>query len=145
MATEPKPARPTKKKRQRKLREEFVDYIVEIESWDWAYSFSLNTERRPIDPYDEFRHLQIRGRLLRPAGLKTDQVVVSLLPTLDLEKGRRKDLKPLALGALGLRRDGIDGNITANLDQADAMPEDVGELPENDADYEAAIVRSLSK
>lgn len=43
------------------------------------------------------------------------------------------------------RRDEIYSAITANLDQADAMPEDVGELPENDADYEAAIVKSLSK
>jgi hypothetical protein len=111
MATEPNPTRPAKKKRRRKPREEFVDYIAEIEDWDWVYSFSLNSERRPIDPYDEFRHLQIRGRLLRPAGLKTDRIEVSLLPTLDLEGDRRKDLKPLALGALGLRPDGIDGNI----------------------------------
>jgi hypothetical protein len=59
--------------------EEIVDYVVEIENWDWGYSFSLNLERLPIDPYHEFRHLQIKGRLLTPAGQRTDRAEISLL------------------------------------------------------------------
>jgi hypothetical protein len=43
--------------------------------------------------------------------LKTDRVEVSLLPALDLVEGARKDLEPIALGALSSRPDGIDGNI----------------------------------
>jgi hypothetical protein len=59
MAAEPKPKAARKKKRRRALLEEYVDvdYIVEIEGWDWGYSLSLNAERHPIDPYHEFRHL----------------------------------------------------------------------------------------
>lgn len=111
MATEPKPTRSAKKKRRRKAREEIVDYVVAIEDWDWGYSFSLNSERQPIDPYDEFRHMQVRGRLLRPAGQKTDRAEISLLPTRDLEGPQRRKLDPLALGSLNLMHDGILGNI----------------------------------
>jgi hypothetical protein len=109
MANEPRPARPATKKRRRPPSKEFVYYIVEIQDWDWGYSFSLNTERDPIDPYHEFRHLQIEGRMLWPAGLKTDCVEVSLLPTLDLEGVARKELKPIALGALHAIRTGSMG------------------------------------
>jgi hypothetical protein len=38
------------KKHRRAAREEFVDYVVEIEGWDWGYSLSLNTEKHPVDP-----------------------------------------------------------------------------------------------
>ena len=50
MVTEPKPKAVRKKKtRRRKPPEEFVDYVVEIESWDWRYWLALNTLRiRPI-------------------------------------------------------------------------------------------------
>jgi hypothetical protein len=111
MTIEPKPKPVRKAKRRRKPREEFVDYVVEIDGWDWGYSFSLNMKRQPIDPYHEFRHLQIKGRLLRPAGLKSDRAEISLLPSSDLEEERRRDFKPIALGSLGAGPDGISGNI----------------------------------
>jgi hypothetical protein len=41
MAAEPKPKAAAKKKRRRAAREEFVDYVVEIEGWDWGYSRTL--------------------------------------------------------------------------------------------------------
>ncbi|QAU48864.1 hypothetical protein [Bradyrhizobium guangzhouense] len=111
MAAEPKPSRRVKRKRRRKPREEIVDYVVEIDGWDWGYSFSLNMERQPIDPYHEFRHLQIKGRLLTPTGLKTDRAEISLLPSSDLEEERRKELTPIALGSLSLGPDCVLGNI----------------------------------
>jgi hypothetical protein len=46
MVAEPKPKAAAKKKRRRAAREEFADYVVEIEGWDWGYSLSLNTENR---------------------------------------------------------------------------------------------------
>ncbi len=110
MGTEPKP-KTAKTKRRRAPPEEFVDYIVEIESWDWSYWLALNTERHPLDPYHEHRHLQIKGRLLRPTGPKTDLVEVSLFPSINLEEGRRKDLKPIAVGALEAYPERIDANL----------------------------------
>jgi hypothetical protein len=110
MAAEPKPKAAAKKKRRRAAREEFVDYVVEIEGWDWGYSLSLNTEKHPVDPYHEFRHLQITGKLLRPAGLKTDMVEVSLLPTFSMgEEQRVTDLIRRATIAL-FAGDGLASN-----------------------------------
>ncbi|MDH2356786.1 hypothetical protein QCM80_40160 [Bradyrhizobium sp. SSUT112] len=110
MVTEPKP-KAIRKTPRRAQREEVVDYIVEIDGWDWGYSFSLNAERRPIDPYHEFRHLQVRGRLLQPTGLKTDRVELSLLPSPELVTDQRKAFEPVALGTLDVRAGMICGNI----------------------------------
>ena len=79
MPYKPKP-KPANRERRGAPREEIVEYIVAIDGWDWSYSLSLNQEKHPVDPYHEFRHLLITGRLLRPIGLKTDKVEVSLLP-----------------------------------------------------------------
>jgi hypothetical protein len=61
-------------------------------------------------PAVEFRHLLITGKLLRPAGLKTDRVEVSLLPTTSMSEDKRKGYEPIALGSLdpGLNRDPAD-------------------------------------
>jgi hypothetical protein len=118
MAAEPKPKAARKKKRRR-AREEFVDYVVEIHDWDWGYSLSLNTQRHPVDPYHEFRHLQIIGKLLRPPGLEINRVEVSLLPTSSMSEEKRKDYEPLALGSL----DVYPGRIAANIGiPSDALP-----------------------
>jgi hypothetical protein len=114
MAAEPKP-KVAKKKRRRAHREEFVDYIVEIEGWDWGYSLSLNMERHPVDPYHEFRHLQISSKL-RPSGLKTDRAEVSLLPTFSMGEAQRKDFEPLALGGLDAYPDRIAASLGIPLD-----------------------------
>ncbi|WP_199751468.1 hypothetical protein [Bradyrhizobium sp. RP6] len=111
MVEEPKSLKAVKRKRRRKRIEEIVDYLVEIDGWDWGYSFSLNSERQPIDPYHEFRHLQVKGRLRTPAGLRTDRVEISLLPSPELVEEKRKELAPIALGSLSLGPDGVLGNI----------------------------------
>jgi hypothetical protein len=122
MAAEPKPKAAKKKKRRRAPPEEIICYVVEITGWDWGYSLSLNAgigKYRDDDPYLEFRHLLIIGRLLRPSGLKTDAVEVSLLPSADMSEERRKDCKPIALGALDVYPDMIKGSIGI---PADALP-----------------------
>jgi hypothetical protein len=122
MADEAKTKAVKKKKRGRPPREEFVDYVVEITGWDWGYSLSLNGRTgkyRDDDPYMEFRHLQITGRLLRPVGLKTEAVEVSLLPSNDMSEERRKNYKPIALGGLDVYQDVIRGSIGI---PADALP-----------------------
>ncbi len=111
MAAEPRPKAARRKRRRRTPREEFVDYVVEIIGWDWGYSLSLNTSKDPDDPYHEFRHLQITGKLLLPAGQKTDVVEVSLLPSEGMSEEKRKDYKPLALGRLEAYPDMIRGSI----------------------------------
>jgi hypothetical protein len=114
MADSPKPKAAKKKKRRRAPPEEFVEYVVEITGWDWSYSLSLNSgtgKYRDDDPYHEFRHLQITGKLLRPSGLKTDLVEVSLLPSNDMSEEKRKDYKPIALGGMEAYPDRITASI----------------------------------
>lgn len=96
---------------RRKPPEEIVDYVVEIESWDFNYWLALNTLRDPIDPYHEHRGLQIKGRLLRPTGMKTDRIEVSLFPSSNLQEECRKDLKPIAVGGLESYPERIDGHV----------------------------------
>jgi hypothetical protein len=108
MGTEPKPK---KVRRLRKPPEEIVDYIVEIDSWDFSYWLALNTLRDPPDPYHEHRGLQIKGRLLQPSGLKIYRVEVSLFPSPNLQEESRKDRKPIAIGGLESYPERIDGHV----------------------------------
>jgi len=78
-------------KRRRKPPEEFVDYVVEIEGWDFGCWLAVNTLRDPLDPYHEHRHLQVKRRLLRPTGMKTDRVEMYLFPSIKLDEARRKE------------------------------------------------------
>lgn len=111
MVTEPKKKASRKAKRRRKPTEEMIDYIVEIESWDFTYWLALETLCNALDPYHEHRRVEIRGRLLRPIGLKTDRMEVSLFPSISLEEERRKDLNPIAIGAI----EAYPGRFDANL------------------------------
>lgn len=116
MATEPKPKVASRKKRRRKSAEEFVDYIVAIEDWDWSYSLSLDASRHAADPYHEFRHLKIRGRLLHPKGLKTDRAEITLLPSYDMLPEARKERQPRCAGSLDVYDDHIAGLVSIPMD-----------------------------
>lgn len=109
MTNPPRSKQAKKKRRRRTPLEEFDQYIMQIASWDWSYSFSLNTQRNAIDPYHEFRHLRITGKLLRPIGQKTDKVELTLLPKADDNEDRRTDHKPLSVGSLEVYADRIVG------------------------------------
>lgn len=116
MGTESKPKAARKAKRRRIPPVEFVDYIIWIESWDWSYSLSLNSERHPVDPYHEFRHLQIRGRLLYPKGLKTDRAEITLLPSYDMLPQERKERQPRCAGSLDIYDDRVAGLVSIPMD-----------------------------
>jgi hypothetical protein len=111
-----RPAKAAKKERRRKPREEFVDYVVAIEDWGWSYSPSLDTDRHAADPYREFSDLQIRGHLLHPKGMKTDQVEITLLPSYDLLPEARKERQPRCVGSLDIYGDRIAGLVSIPMD-----------------------------
>ena len=108
-----------KKKRRRGVPG--PDYVAAIEDWEWSYSLLLNTEKHPVDPYHEFRHLVIAGRLLRPAGLKTDRLEMTLLPTVGMNPGPRNDREPLAVGSLEIYDDRIVGLMQIPTDVLPAI------------------------
>ena len=50
MGSKPKPKPARKAKHRRKPPEKIVDYMVEIEGWDFSYWLALNTVRNALDP-----------------------------------------------------------------------------------------------
>jgi hypothetical protein len=101
-----------KAKKRRPAQPEEFEYVVEITEWFWEYSLSLRAgKHRDEDPYCESQDLQITGKLLRPAGLKTEVVQISLRPRSSMNEERRKDYNPIALGALDLYPDMIKGSV----------------------------------
>jgi hypothetical protein len=83
-------ARPRKAKvrpapRPERLRETLY-YVVELAGWDCDFFFGVNRNNQEREgPYTEYRHLVIRGLLLRPKRIKTADVEISLLPDHDNE------------------------------------------------------------
>jgi hypothetical protein len=101
-----------KAKMHRPAPPEEFEYVVEITEWFWEYFLSLRAGKyRDQDPYCESRDLQIAGKLLRPAGLKTEVVQISLRPRSSMNEERRKNHNPIALGALDLYPDMIKGSV----------------------------------
>ena len=106
MTAENKPKSTKEKKRRPAPPEEFVEYAVEITEWFWEYSPLLSSGRYcDHDPYCESRNLQITGKLMRPTGLETEAVQISMRPGSGMNEERRKDHNPIGLGALDLYPD----------------------------------------
>jgi hypothetical protein len=102
MTAENKPKSTKEKKRRPAPPEEFV----EITEWFWEYSPLLSSGRYcDHDPYCESRNPQITGKLMRPTGLKTEAVQISMRPGSGMNEERRKDHNPIGLGALDLYPD----------------------------------------
>jgi hypothetical protein len=93
-----------RRKGKRRQRERTVYYVVQIEAWDWSYSFGLDKTRYRDEPYMEFRHLEIKGKLLRPHRVKADSVEITLLPDVTLKKENRGRDEPRSVGSIHLDR-----------------------------------------
>ncbi|RXT40267.1 hypothetical protein [Bradyrhizobium betae] len=66
-------------------------YILQITDWDWSYHFGVNAARHDDRRYSDYRHLLVRGEVLRPSKLrqKAEAVEVTFLPDVsqaDLEQ-----------------------------------------------------------
>ncbi|ACE99684.1 hypothetical protein IP86_17625 [Rhodopseudomonas sp. AAP120] len=116
MVTKQKQKAPKKAKRRRKPPEEIIDYVVEVDGWDFSYWLALNTVRNERDPYHEHRDVEMRGRLLRPSGLRSDRVTVSLFPSANLLEERRQELTPIAVGSIESYTDRLDARLSIPSD-----------------------------
>ena len=79
------------KKRKAKPVDWPVLYIVEIDDWDWGFSFGLDKTKRWNDPYSDYRHMEIHGSVLAPSGIKAERADIHLLPNHDLNKANRME------------------------------------------------------
>ena len=58
-----------KRKRRRRVEEEYVQYVVTVTGWEHFYSFSIgNRSRCDIGPYHELATLDLKGDVIRPEG-----------------------------------------------------------------------------
>jgi len=79
-----------------------VSYIVGIKDWNWEFSFGVNPMKDREDPYLDFRHLELRGSLLRPSTIKVDEVEVTFLPDRRLNESERKRHEPQSVGSFNI-------------------------------------------
>ncbi|MBX6741134.1 MAG: hypothetical protein IRY87_03685 [Acetobacteraceae bacterium] len=79
---------PAKRKagRRPRARPTVEYYVIQIERWDWSFSFGINPNRKHfLEPYSDYRHLTVEGRLLRPKAAKAETAALTFLPRLDLD------------------------------------------------------------
>jgi len=106
----------TRKRRTRRRQDETVYYVIEIERWDWGYSFGVNNIRTIEDPYLEFRHLEIEGKLLRPGAVKVERAGLVLMPDKRLNEENRARNTPKVVGSLNLHKGMLQGLLSMPSD-----------------------------
>ena len=96
-------------------------YVVEIDGWDWSFSFGVNRSRIRDDPYMDFRHLEVTGPLLAPKKVKADRAELCIIPKLDLNQVARQADQPLAVGSLDLHGGRLHGYLSMPLDTLESV------------------------
>ena len=111
-------ARVSRKKSKRRV-EEHVYYVVEILGWEWSFMFGVsNAPDISGGPYDDYRHLKIEGRLIRPSRLRDRSVELVFLPDERLDRENRQNDRPMLVGHLSFH-----GSPNALMSMpADALP-----------------------
>lgn len=109
---------PTKKRRQRKLLLPAY-YNVRISDWDWSYSFSVNVPRYDDErQLADYRHLLVRGTLLRPRRIAVESVELIFLPNVGPRELERQHDKPppRAVGSLNIQGKTLSGYLSMPTD-----------------------------
>jgi hypothetical protein len=110
MATQTTPAR--KKRKIGRRRIERVQHVIEIEDWRWEYMFGLDETSFREGPYFDYRHLEIKGKLLRPTSINAATAEVTCFPNYRLsESGDRSKHQPKNVGAISHRGKEYSANL----------------------------------
>jgi hypothetical protein len=116
LTAEVKAARKPRARARRKKPPDFASFLIEVERWEWTFSFALTDEERPSDPYSDYRYLHVFGTTRYPAKPPDMPAEIIFMPNSDLDKANRHDLKPRGVG--NLRKWG--GKLTAHF----SIPQD---------------------
>jgi hypothetical protein len=111
----------TKKKsaRSKQRRQKSIFYVARIKEWSWDYSFGINnTPKWIVGPYQDYRHLNVSGELLRPSGMSSVEVALTFVPTRNLRDAKYQT-NPDNVGRFDWERGSTDLNGHLSL------PEDV--------------------
>lgn len=116
-----KPVSKAKASRNKSKRhvEEHVYYVVEILGWEWSFMFGVSNAPHISDgPYDDYRHLTVRGKFVRPTRLQDRLLELSLLPDEHLNRQHWQNQQPTLIGHLSFH-----GRPSALMSvPADALP-----------------------
>jgi hypothetical protein len=89
-----------------------MDYLVQIASWDWEFSFGLAASAYIDGPYADHRQLRIQGQLLLPTNLSANSVELTLMPHICVAKDRKRENPPTAVASLQLYNSRLLGLIS---------------------------------
>jgi hypothetical protein len=96
---------------------------VHITGWDWSYSFSTNVPKYEQARFADYRHLIIRGTVLRPRKIEVDAAELCFLPTVKREDFELKHNAPPPRGVGSLDIQATKGE-PRRLGGYLSMPED---------------------
>lgn len=91
-------------------------YVVEIESWDWGFSFGIETSKHFPGPFSDYRHLEIRGRILRPKRLKPEEASLTFLPSASYNPDAQVLHNPPQVGTLNIYGGLLQGLVSMPAD-----------------------------
>ncbi|MGM4885288.1 hypothetical protein AB8A20_07920 [Tardiphaga sp. 604_B6_N1_1] len=111
--SKPKPKMTSKAKRKRgRPRDERVQHVIEITDWTWDLSFGVSHAKFSTGPYDDFRHLNITGKIVRPSALATAVVELTAFPDTRLNESERSSIsQPKAVGWITHRGKQYSANL----------------------------------
>lgn len=95
-----------------KVKQRGVHYVMQIDNWDWSFSYGVNRISYFTDLYADYRHLNVSGKLLRPKKVAGDTIQITFVMNrsaekLDLTQANpevRKHLDAFGIGALHSRK-----------------------------------------
>ena len=111
-------AKPKAKGRKKPEVPALLSYVLEIEDWNWDYSFGVD-ELKHEGPYREFRHLSLFGRLLQPEALYIEHSEFTFMPNPGHDFCHRESHQPKTVGHIHLYQKTL--RATAWMPQ-DALP-----------------------
>ncbi|UFW90489.1 hypothetical protein BjapCC829_18915 [Bradyrhizobium barranii] len=107
------------RKKQQASLSSSATYIVEIQDWDWSYSFGVNAARYDERPYSDYRHMLVTGKILLPTRLKTkaDTAELTFMPDVQLfDFDPKHERKPQGVGYIELRYNRVTGGFSMAID-----------------------------
>lgn len=107
------------RKVRRKIETAPIYYQVEINDWSYPYSFGIGYKPDGSEPYRDYRHLHLMGRLVAPETVKAQSVRVSLIADPNLNLANRARHRPTAIGRIELYRGAFDAFLSI---PEDALP-----------------------
>jgi hypothetical protein len=99
-----------RRKRQRKIVDEYCSYIVEIKDWELTYSHGLNSTPKLFPgQYSEHLDLCIKGFFRIPEKYSTKEIILTFIGDREIFPVKNdSDFTPRCVGALSLRGDRRD-------------------------------------